>query len=108
LLFQNLISNAIKYSREGEPPRVDISAERSGDAWRFAVRDNGIGIEAENLEVIFQPFKRLHGPEIPGTGLGLTNARSLVDACGGALMVESIHGQGSTFYFTIPDPKVSA
>ncbi len=108
LLFQNLISNAIKYSREGEPPRIDISAERSGDAWRFAVRDNGIGIEAEYLEVIFQPFKRLHGPEIPGTGLGLTNARSLVDACGGTLMVESIHGQGSTFYFTIPEPKVSA
>jgi len=102
LLLQNLISNAIKYAREDEAPQVHITASPQDDQWRIAVRDNGIGIEASAQEDIFLPFRRLHGDETPGTGLGLTNARNIVTKHGGTLTVESTVGQGSTFIFTAP------
>ncbi len=101
-VFQNLIENAIKY-RGPEPPAVHVSAERKDEQWVFAVRDNGIGIDAEHLDRIFTVFKRLHSHDrIPGTGIGLAICRRAVERHGGVIWVESQLGKGSTFYFTIP------
>jgi PAS domain S-box-containing protein len=100
-LFQNLISNAVKYRSE-TVPSIHISAERDGEAWLFAVRDNGIGIDSQNTERVFGMFKRLHGSEIPGTGIGLALCRKIVERKGGRIWVESESGLGSTFKFTIP------
>lgn len=102
LLFQNLIGNALKYCRPNEPPRVRISAERSSEMWTISVSDSGIGIEAEHLKDIFAPFKRLHGPEYRGSGLGLALCLRIVDRYGGNIWAESEYGRGATFRFTIP------
>ncbi len=103
LLFKNLVSNALNYTRPGEPPRIHISAQESAGAWTFSVRDHGIGIEAEYLETIFAPFKRLHSAEeYPGTGLGLAICHKIVERNRGRIWAESTYGQGSTFYFAIP------
>jgi light-regulated signal transduction histidine kinase (bacteriophytochrome) len=100
-IFQNLISNSIKY-RSHETPRIHVSAERDGDGWLFAVRDNGIGIDPKNLVRIFGMFKRLHGLEIPGTGIGLALCKKIIERKGGHIWVESEAGRGATFMFTIP------
>jgi two-component system CheB/CheR fusion protein len=103
LLFQNIIGNAVKYRRPEEPPRIHVSASRDGNQqWTFSVADNGIGIQEEHLDEIFRPFKRLHGWEYPGTGLGLAMARKIVERYGGRIWVKSKYGEGSTFYFTLP------
>jgi two-component system CheB/CheR fusion protein len=103
LLFQNLIGNAIKYRRSGKPARIHIRARRKDGLWRFSVADNGIGIEAEHLNTIFAPFKRLHAPaEYPGSGIGLAICKKIVERSGGQIWVESTYGQGSTFFFTLP------
>ncbi len=102
LLFQNIVGNGLKYHKPGEMPQVHISAERTGNAWNFSVADNGIGIEAENLEKVFAPFKRFHGAEYPGTGLGLAICQKIIERYDGRIWVESAYGQGSTFHFTIP------
>ncbi len=101
-LFQNLISNAIKY-RSAEPPRVRISAEARGDGWQFSIEDNGVGIEPEYLQYIFGVFKRLHGRQYSGTGIGLAICKSAVDRLGGSIWVESMPGQGSVFRFALPE-----
>ena len=102
VLFQNLISNAIKYRRPEAPPRIHVSAQRSGTAWEISVTDNGIGIKPKYLETIFTPFKRLHGTEYPGTGLGLAMCQRVVERYRGHIWVESKYGQGSRFHFTLP------
>ena len=103
-LFQNLISNSIKY-RGKEIPRIRVSAERDGEGWRFAVSDNGIGIDPEDADRVFGMFKRLHGSEIAGTGIGLAICKKVVERQGGRIWVESEAGRGATFKFTIPPPR---
>ena len=100
-VFQNLISNAIKY-RSKEPPRIHISAEPHGAEWTFCVRDNGIGFKQEYAERIFGLFKRLHGREVPGTGIGLANCRKILERHGGRIWAVSEENRGATFYFTLP------
>ncbi len=101
-VFLNLITNAIKYSRKGVPPVVEVSAERRGPEDVFAVRDNGIGIDAQYHEQIFVAFRRLHGREYEGSGVGLTICRDLLAEQGGRIWIESEVGRGSTFFFSIP------
>jgi signal transduction histidine kinase len=101
-VFQNLIENAIKYHGP-EPPNVHVSAERKNEQCVFAVRDNGIGIDARHIDRIFTVFRRLHShDEIPGTGIGLAICKRAVERHGGQIWAESQLGGGSTFYFTIP------
>ncbi|WP_169405687.1 PAS domain S-box protein [Deinococcus apachensis] len=103
-LLVNLIGNALKYHRQGVAPRVHVSAERDGRMWRFAVADNGVGIERRYLEQVFEPFKRLHAQDqVEGSGLGLAVSRKIVERHGGRLWLESTPGEGSTFFFTLPD-----
>lgn len=103
-VFQNLLSNAIKYgAQNGDPLLVRVGSEKSGKAnWKFTVTDNGPGIEAQYQEQIFDPFKRLHGSEIPGSGMGLALCRRVVEAHGGRIWVESKPGHGATFAITLP------
>jgi len=103
-LFQNLISNAIKYRSE-KPPEVCISARNRGAFWEFSVKDNGLGIDPQYNRQIFKPFKRLHGrASHPGTGIGLAICQKIVDRYGGHIWIESQPGKGSDFRFTLPKP----
>jgi signal transduction histidine kinase len=108
-LFQNLLGNAIKFHRD-EPPQIRVSAASIENAWRFAVEDNGIGIDEEHFEQVFRTFKRLHGCEYPGTGIGLSVCRKIVERHRGRIWLASTVGQGTTFYFTIsnqpPDVQI--
>jgi chemotaxis family two-component system sensor kinase Cph1 len=100
-LFQNLIANAIKFWRD-QPPQIDIAAQREGDWWRLSVRDNGIGISADQFDRIFVPFQRIHScSTYPGTGLGLAICKKIVERHGGRIWVESEVGKGSRFNLTL-------
>lgn len=102
-LFQNLVGNALKFRGE-QPPRIQIGAERTEQAWRFSVRDNGIGIDPQYFERIFLVFQRLHTRrEYAGTGIGLALCKKIVERHSGQIWVESQPGQGSVFLFTLPD-----
>ncbi|MCR6633193.1 MAG: CHASE domain-containing protein [Magnetospirillum sp.] len=102
-LLQNLIGNAIKYRRPDVPPRVQVSATEEEDRWVFRIADNGIGIEPQYFDRIFQVFQRLHSRDrFGGTGIGLALCRKIVQRHGGDIWVESTPGQGSAFLFSIP------
>lgn len=103
LLFQNLISNAIKFRKEGVAPKVKISAQKK-DGWTFSIQDNGIGIEDKHKDKIFRIFQRLHSDsEYKGTGIGLAHCKKIVDLHNGKIWIDSNIGEGSTFHFSIPN-----
>ncbi len=106
-VLRNLLSNALKFVRDGTPPHIEIWAEGNGDNVLIAVKDNGIGIQPEHHERIFRLFERLH-PEnaFPGTGLGLAIVKKVVERAGGHVRVESQPGHGSCFYLEFPRQRV--
>jgi PAS domain S-box len=102
-LFQNLISNGIKFKKNNEYPKIHISARKGENEHIFSVADNGIGIEPQYFNRIFEVFKRLHtSVEYEGTGIGLSISKRIIERHGGRMWVESEAGNGSIFYFTIP------
>ena len=104
-VFQNLISNAMKFKKENEPPKINISAskDKGKNEYVFSVHDNGIGMDPQYVERIFTIFQRLHTrDEYPGTGIGLSIVKRIVERHGGRIWVESELGNGTTFYFTLP------
>lgn len=100
-VFENLITNALTY-RSAATPRIRVSAHKRGGEYVFSVQDNGIGIAAQYHTKIFDVFKRLHGSDIPGAGMGLAITKKIVESNGGRIWVESELGRGATFSFTIP------
>jgi light-regulated signal transduction histidine kinase (bacteriophytochrome) len=101
-LFQNLTINAIKFRRPDTIPQITISAEQKENCWQFAFADNGIGIEEQHSERIFIIFQRLHTRnEYPGSGIGLSHCKKIVELHKGRIWLESTLGKGTTFYFTI-------
>jgi two-component system, chemotaxis family, sensor kinase Cph1 len=103
LVFQNLIGNALKFRRATEAPRIQIESLRSRGEWIVSVADNGQGFDPQYVEQVFLPFKRLHGKEVPGSGIGLATCKRIIDRLGGRIWAEATPGQGATFYFTLPD-----
>lgn len=102
LLFQNLISNALKFRKKQGKPEIKISAIPEGDKYKFSITDNGIGFEPENKDRIFKMFQRLHKrDEYTGTGIGLAHCKRIVELHQGEIWVESTLGKGSTFHFTL-------
>ncbi len=102
-VFQNLISNALKYHRLDEPPRVHISAVVAKDMYVFSVKDNGLGFDMSFAEAIFAPFRRLHtNAEYEGSGIGLATVRRIIECHGGRVWAESEPGKGAEFFFTLP------
>ena len=102
-VFQNLISNAIKY-RSQETPQIHVSSQKQDYHWQFSVKDNGIGINPDYYEQVFQIFRRLHTrDEYEGTGIGLAITKRIIERHDGNIWLESKPGEGSIFYFTIPD-----
>ncbi|WP_137288583.1 ATP-binding protein [Natronorubrum halophilum] len=101
-VLQNLLSNAITYSGD-DPPRIHVGAERRGNRWSVSVRDEGIGIDPEDQERVFEVFQRLHSrTEYRGTGIGLALCRRVVERHGGEIWVDAEPGKGATFSFTLP------
>ena len=100
-VFQNLISNAIKYRGE-DPPKIIVRARRDVGNWVFSVSDNGRGFNQQFAERIFGLFQRLHPRDVAGTGMGLSIARRILERHGGRIWAESVEGVGSTFYFSLP------
>lgn len=102
-VFANLISNAVKYGKPGEKPRVEIGAQRRGAYWQVEVRDHGIGFEPEYAEQIFGLFKKLHNrAQYQGNGVGLALSRRILENHGGKIWAESQPGEGANFRFVLP------
>ncbi len=104
-VLQNLISNAIKYRQHGIPPQIGIHSYREGSRAVFCVQDNGIGVAPEYTERIFVAFRRLHGRELPGSGVGLTICKDIVEQYNGKIWIQSEVGKGSTFFFSLPSAE---
>src|SRR4029453_1617475 len=103
LVFQELLDNALKFHND-IPPKIRVWAEREAGGWRFAVRDNGIGIDPQYQGQLFGLFRQLQRyTAYPGTGMGLAICKKIIDPQGGRIWIESTPGEGATFYFTIPD-----
>ena len=102
-LLQNLIGNSIKYRGE-HGPRIHLSAVLENDEWLLCVRDNGQGFDFTKAEFIFEPFKRLHGREVPGNGIGLATCKRIVEISHGRIWAESDgKDKGAKFWFTLPN-----
>jgi light-regulated signal transduction histidine kinase (bacteriophytochrome) len=102
-VFQNLISNSLKYQQKDVPPCVTIFFTETKEFWQFSVADNGIGISDKYFEKIFVLFQRLHNKdEYSGTGIGLAITKKIIENMGGEIWLNATEGKGSTFYFTIP------
>jgi PAS domain S-box-containing protein len=102
-VFQNLITNALKFRREDVPPRIHVAAEEQEDTWALSISDNGIGLDPAQADRIFEIFQRLHtAEEYPGLGIGLALCKRIVARHGGRIWVETTPGEGSTFTFTLP------
>lgn len=102
-LFQNLIGNAIKYSREEASPMIKIAGEWQNNTYVFSVKDNGAGISEKAQAKVFELFNRASRKDEEGTGIGLALCKRIVEIYGGKIWVESTLGEGSTFYFTLPN-----
>ncbi len=100
-LFQNLLGNAIKFRGE-ETPRIQVAATRKDETWQFAVEDNGIGIDPEHRDRVFQVFQQVHGKDFSGTGIGLAICKKITERHGGTIWLDSTPGKGTTFFFTLP------
>jgi two-component system sensor histidine kinase/response regulator len=106
-IMENLVANAIKF-HGGKQPLVHVSARRCTDAWEFAIRDNGVGIEPADQDRVFRLFERVNNKAM-GTGVGLALCKRAVEKLGGRIWLASVVGEGTTFYFTVPDlPKPGA
>lgn len=106
-VFQNLIGNALKFHKKGVNPKIHVSAKKEAKEFVFSVADNGIGMEEEYTDKIFEVFKRLHAiGEYKGAGIGLAIVKRIIDNHGGRMWVESELGKGSTFYFTLPIKRI--
>lgn len=102
-LFQNLISNSLKYAADGRAPEIHISSTSTRALHHIHVKDNGIGMDSQHLHSVFELFHRLHSHEqYEGTGIGLALCRRIVEHHGGSIWAESVNGAGSTFTFTLP------
>jgi PAS domain S-box-containing protein len=101
-VVQNLLGNSIKYRRLDVPLRIHVSANREGDHWLFAFRDNGVGFEPQYADNVFGIFKRLQNHTVPGTGIGLAICKTIIERHGGRIWADARPGEGATFYFTIP------
>ena len=102
-LLQNLISNSIKYRRLDVPPHIHLSSQKHNDFWLISVRDNGQGFNPTYAESVFTVFKRLHGREVPGNGIGLATCKRIVELHNGRIWAESTGpNSGATFWFTLP------
>lgn len=102
-VFQNIISNAIKYSQPDVPPKIFIRVKEREEQWEFSIEDNGIGIEKDFHDKIFVIFQRLlYKTEASGSGIGLAITKKIIEFLGGKIWVQSTVGSGSTFYFSIP------
>jgi signal transduction histidine kinase len=101
-VFDNIISNAVKFTPEETPPDIAITAVRQGHMVCFAVRDRGIGIPPDKRDRVFEPFVRLQAEGVKGSGIGLTIVKRIVELYGGKVWIESNEGPGSTVKFTLP------
>jgi light-regulated signal transduction histidine kinase (bacteriophytochrome) len=106
-VFQNLLSNSLKYRKKDVAPEIHIAVKPEGEQWIFSLRDNGIGFDPEYAQRIFGLFKRLHKNEYSGTGVGLAICKRIVERYGGRMWAESRLGEGAVFYFSLPRAAAS-
>lgn len=106
-VFVNLIGNAMKFSGTSAAPRIDVGCERMGETLSLFVRDNGVGFDDTAAATLFEPFHRLHGNEYPGTGVGLSLVKRIVERHGGRVWAHGRIGEGASFHFTIRAARTS-